>query len=251
MVLSNTRIALAGLFACAILSSSPLALAADYKLTSLDWPPYTAEKLPAQGASSAVVIEAFKAADSKVTISFFPWSRAVNMAKTNDGYIAYFPEYYSTANEADFYYSDPIGVGPLVFIEPADAPVTWDSYDSLKGKKIGVVRDYVNTDELDSRIASKALTADVASDDAKNILKLASGRIDVAVIDLNVFNYLVKNDTAVKAVAGRLKVNPKPLEDKKLYVCFKKNAAGEQAMKVFNEGLKRVDSEAIMKKMMN
>lgn len=251
MRMFSLQSAVSGLCAAVFISMCSAALATDYKSTSLDWPPYTNDKLPAQGASSAVVTEAFKASGNSVKIEFYPWSRAVDMAKTDKGYIAYFPEYYSKANEASFLYSDPIGVGPLVFVERKAAPVTWDTYDSLKGKKIGVVKDYVNTDELDAKIASKVLTADVAPDDVKNILKLAAGRIDVAVIDANVFSYLLKNDASVKAVAGQLQVNSKILEDKKLYVCFKKTPEGEKALKEFNQGLKKIDIEAIMKKYAN
>ena len=251
MDIALARSSFAGLGASAILSLCSSALAADYKITSLDWAPYTNENLPGQGASSAVVTEAFKAAGDNLTIEFYPWSRAVNMARTNKGYIAYFPEYYFKANEVDFLYSDPIGAGPLVFVERKSAPVTWDSYDSLKSKKIGVVKDYENTDELDARIASKALTADIAPDDTKNILKLAAGRVDVAVIDANVYNYLAKNDASVKAVAGQLQINSKILENKMLYVCFKKSPEGEKALAEFNQGLKKIDPDAIMKKFAN
>lgn len=234
--------------AAAALLLSFSAMAADYKMTSLDWPPYTNDKLPAQGATSAVVTAAMKAAGDGLKIEFYPWTRAVNMAKSDAGYIAYFPEYYSKENAAEFLYSDPIGTGPLVFIERKSAPVTWISYDSLKGKKIGVVKDYVNTEELDAKIASKALIADVAPDDVKNLLKLAAGRIDVAVVDINVYNYLTKNDATVKGVAGELQVNAKTLEDKKLFVCFRKSPEGEKALKAFNEGLTKVNINDIMKK---
>lgn len=240
-----------GLGTAVILSLSSHAMAAEFKVTSLDWPPYTNEKLPAKGASSAVVVEAFKASGNTVKIEFYSWTRTVNLVKTDKSYVAYFPEYYSKENEAEFLYSDPIGVGPLVFIERKENPVTWTSYDSLKGKKIGVVKDYVNTEELDAKIASKALSSDEAPDDTKNLLKLAAGRIDVAVVDVNVYNFLVKNDAAIKAVAGQLQVNPKKLEDKKIYVCFSKTPEGQKAMKAFNEGLKSVNPEAIMKKYMN
>lgn len=247
----SLRATILGLSACLFLGMGSNVLAADYKITSLDWAPYTNDRLPAQGASSAVVTEAFKAAGNTAKIEFYPWNRAVDMAKTDKAYIAYFPEYHSKANEADFLYSDPIGVGPLVFVERKADPITWNSYESLKGKRIGVVKGYVNTDELDARIASKALSSDEALDDAKNLLKLAASRVDVAVIDINVFNYLVRNDAAVKAVAGLLQVNGKVLEDKKLYVCFKKSPEGEKALKEFNQGLKKIDAEAIMKKLIN
>lgn len=227
------------------------ALAEDYKMTSLDWPPYTNEKLPAKGATSAVVSEVMRTMGSKVNIEFYAWSRTLNLVKSDNNYIAYFPEYYSKANEADFLYSDPIGSGPLAFIERKTNPILWASYESLKGKKIGIVRDYVNTAELDSKIASKALTGEEAPDDVKNILKLAAGRVDVAVVDVNVYNFLTKSDPLIKEVAGKLQVNGKILEDKKLYVCFKKSPEGEKARLAFNEGLKKIDVNAIMKKYMN
>jgi polar amino acid transport system substrate-binding protein len=193
--------------ASVVLAISVHAMATDFKMTSLDWPPYTDEKLPAQGAASAVVAEAIKASGNHVKIEFYPWSRSVYLVKTGKSHIAYFPEYYSKSNEAEFLYSDPIGVGPLVFIERKANPIQWTTYDSLKGKKIGVVKDYVNTDELDAKIASKVLFADVAPDDVKNILKLAAGRVDIAVIDTNVFNFLVQNNVSVKVTTQVLYIN--------------------------------------------
>ena len=225
--------------------------AAEYKVTSLDWPPYSGERLVAQGFLSAVVSDAFKAAGSSVKIEFFPWNRTVDRARNSEAYVAYFPEYHSKANEAGCLYSDPVGVSPLVLVERKADPVRWESYDALKGRKIGVVRGYVNTEELDARIASKALAADFALDDARNVLKLAAGRVDVAVIDLNVFNYLAKNDSSVEAVAGQLQVNGKFLEDKKLFVCFKRSPEGEKALRAFNLGLKKIDLDPILKKQMN
>lgn len=237
---------LIGIASSLVLASA--ASAADYKMTSLDWPPYTGEKLPAMGASSAVVAEAMKAAGHGVKIEFHQWSRALNLAKSDPAYVAIFPEYYSKERAAESLFSDPIGTGPLVFVERKTAPITWTTYDSLKGKKIGVVKDYTNTDELDAKIASKTLTADVAPDDVKNILKLAAGRLDVAVIDVNVFNFLIKNDASVKAVADQLQINAKTLEDKKLYVAFQKSPEGEAALKAFNQGLKKVNIDEVMRK---
>jgi polar amino acid transport system substrate-binding protein len=38
------------------------------------------------------------------------------------------------------------------------------------------------------------------------------------------------------------------LEDKKLFICFKKGDKGEELAKIYNEGLKKIDIEAIMAK---
>lgn len=224
------------------------ACAADYKITTLDWPPYTGEKLPAMGMSSAVVSEAMKAAGHNAKIEFHSWTRAVNLVTSDDAYTAFFPAYYTKERAAKYLYSDPIGTVQLVFVERKAAPITWTTYDSLKGKKIGVVKDYANTEELDAKIANKTLTADVAPDDVKSLLKLAAGRLDVAVIDVNVFNSLAKSDASVKAVADQLQVNAKPLESKQLFLCFKKSPEGEVALKAFNQGLKKINIEDVMNK---
>ena len=240
-----------GLCASVCLLVGATVQAADYKLTSLEWPPYSGSRLAAQGVLSAVVSDAFKAAGRSVKIEFFPWNRAVDIARNNKDYVAYFPEYHATAKESECLYSDPVGHSPLVLVERKANPLRWNSYDDLSGRKIGVVKGYLNTEELDARIASRVLAVDHALDDARNILKLAAGRVDAAVIDLNVFNYLVKNDASVKAVAGPLQVNAKFLEDKKLFVCFTRSPEGDTARQAFNLGLRKIDVDAVFRKKMN
>ncbi|WP_137938971.1 transporter substrate-binding domain-containing protein [Chitinivorax sp. B] len=215
-------------------------------LTSLDWPPYTSATLQAQGASAAVAKAAFEAMGYKLKIEFYPWSRAVDLAKNSKSHMGYFPEYYSADNAKTFTYSDAMGKGPLGFAERADAPVTWSKLSELASKKIGVVQDYVNTDEFDGMVAAKQLKVDVATDDSKNLLKLGGGRVDLAVVDQNVMNYLLNNDKDVKSLKGKIKFNSKLLEDKKLFICFKKGPAGDKVAKVFNDGLKKINVEQIM-----
>ncbi|MBB5019274.1 polar amino acid transport system substrate-binding protein [Chitinivorax tropicus] len=215
-------------------------------LTSLEWPPYTGQALQNQGASAAVAKAAFEAMGYKLKIEFYPWSRAVGLVKTSKTHMGYFPEYHSTDNAKTFHYSDPIGKGPLGFAERADAPISWSRLSDLASKKIGVVQDYVNTDEFDGMVAAKQLKVDVATDDSKNLLKLGGGRIDLAVVDQNVMNYLLSNDKDLKSLKGKLKFNGKLLEDKNLFICFKKGPEGEKLAKLFNDGLKKINVDQIM-----
>ncbi|QDQ28460.1 amino acid ABC transporter substrate-binding protein [Chitinimonas arctica] len=217
-------------------------------LASLDWPPYTGAKLPDQGASVAVAKAAFKAMGYDLKVEFYPWSRAVQLGKADPGYAGYFPEYDSADVRKDFTLSDPMGTGPLGLAQRIDAPVTWNSIADLANKKVGVVQDYVNTAEFDARVAAKQQRVDVAMDDGKNLLKLGSGRSDLAVVDSNVFTYLMKTDAELKPYVGKLAMNAKVLENKKLYICFKKDAEGQRIAKIFNEGVKKIDVNAIMAK---
>ncbi len=247
MIRRKFTLALGALLAAAAL----LPAQADNKtitLASLEWPPYTGAKLTEQGASVAVAKAAFKAMGYELKVQFFPWSRAVQLGKSDPGYAGYFPEYDSADLRKEFTLSEPMGNGPLGLAQRVDAPFNWSKITDLSAKKIGVVQDYVNTTEFDARVASKQQKVDVAIDDGKNLVKLGAGRLDLAVVDSNVFNYLMKTDPELKPFAGKLAMNAKVLEDKKLFICFKKDAEGQRIAKIFNEGLKKIDVNAIMAK---
>lgn len=228
------------------LSSQAVAQDKIVRLTSLEWPPYTGAALKDQGASAVVAKEAFKAMGYTLIIEFYPWSRAVNLAKDDAKYMGYFPEYASEDIAKEFLFSDPMGVGPLGFAERIDNKVSWSKIDDLSKYRIGVVQDYVNTTEFDQKVAKKQLRADVAPSDVKNLQKLDSKRIDLAVVDRNVFDYLLKNTRELDSAKKTLQFNGKILEDKALYICFKKGPEGERLAKIFKEGVKKVNVAAIM-----
>lgn len=232
---------------CAVLLSN-IGYAEQVKLTSLEWPPYTSESLKEQGASVAVAKAAFEAMGHQLVIEFYPWKRAVYLAKEDPSYDGYFPEYFSEELKKDFILSEPMGSGPLGFAELKTNPITWNSLDDLKKFRVGVVGGYVNTAEFDDMVSKGQLKASVASDDVKNILKLASGRSDLAVVDQNVLSFLLASDASLKGAASDIQFNGRLLEDKQLYICFKKGPRGEKISKIFNEGLTKIDVKAIMKK---
>lgn len=218
-------------------------------LTSLDWPPYSGNTLKEQGASVAVAKAAFKAMGYNLVVEFLPWSRAVNLAKQpGSKYMGYFPEYYSDDVAKEFAYSDAMGTGPLGFAQNAKKPVNWNSLDDLSNFSIGVVRDYVNTTEFDSRVASGKIKVIPVSADVNNMQKVAAGRIDMAVVDKNVMNYLFANDPKLASMKGKASFNSKLLEDKKLYVCFKNSGQGTKLRDIYNQGLQKIDVKAIMDK---
>lgn len=229
----------------ALLSITTSAAAEKMSLTSLEWPPYTSDAMDAKGASAKVVADALAEVGMELDIQFYPWQRAVNMAKSDAAFIGYFPEYHSTAIEEEFIFSEPIGSSPLGFIERKDESIAWKTLNDLKAYTIGVVSGYVNTTDFDAMMASGDIKTEAVSDDATNIKKVAGGRIHMAVIDKNVFNYLLKTDPALAGMGDKLQFNANVLEDKKLYVCVRKSPEGEAAIAKLNEGIAKIDPEAI------
>ena len=233
---------LAGGFISLYLSS--IAFGETVYLTSLDWPPYSGNELKNQGASVAVAKAAFQAMGHELVVEFYPWSRAVALAQNNAKYVGYFPEYFYESD--DFLFSDSMGKGPLGFVESKAKPVSWANLSDLSPYTIGIVQGYVNTDELDTMIANGELKASAVVSDSQNILKVSTGRVALAVIDSNVLNYLLANDSSVRPAVGKVQMNANILVDKDLYVAFRNEASGQKWQDIYNQGLMKIDINAIM-----
>lgn len=214
-------------------------------LTSLTWPPYSGKSLEQQGASVAVAKAAFKAQGHELVVEFYPWTRAVKMAsQANSKHVGYFPEYQYETNE--FIFSDEMGVGPLGLVQNKSKPINYSTLADLSGKRIGVVQDYVNTKELDDMIAAGTIKADAVPSDVLNVKKVGAGRIDAAVIDTNVLNYLLATDKSLKSLQSKVEMNSKLLQNKKLYIAFRNDADGKKWQQIYNEGLSKIDVDSIM-----
>ncbi|ARC91843.1 ABC transporter [Vibrio coralliilyticus] len=213
-------------------------------LTSLEWPPYAGRSLDSQGASVAVVKAAVEAMGHELTVEFYPWERAVHLAKNQAKYAGYFPEYYFEAS--DLIFSEPIGTGPLGFVENKANPISWSNLQDLKSTKIGVVRGYVNTEELDSMIASGVLQFEAVTSDSQNLKKVSGQRIPLAVIDSNVLSYLLASDKSLKGAKDKVQMNAKLLEEKQLFIAFGNDETGKKWKSIVDQGLKKIDANQIM-----
>lgn len=213
-------------------------------LTSLEWPPYTSPNLTHQGATTMVVKAAVEVMGHELNVELYPWQRSVMLAKTQPKYAGYFPEYYFESEDVIF--SQSIGSGPLGFAEHTSTPITWSSLQDLKTVKLGVINGYVNTQKLDDMIANGDIEVEAVVRDSQNLHKLAKKRISLAVIDSNVFSYLLSTDSTLRQQKGRLQMNPKILADKQLFIAFLNDEEGKKWKKVVDEGLNKIDVDKIM-----
>jgi polar amino acid transport system substrate-binding protein len=211
------------------------------RLTSLEWPPYSGKDLPQQGSSVAIARKAFAAMGYTLEVTFFPWSRAVALAKDkNSQFAGYFPEYYAQDTAEQFIYSKEIGSGPLGFAERIDNSISWSTLTDLAPYDIGIVQDYINTKDFDVLARSNALTTSITINDTNNLKKLVSSRIDLAVVDKNVMEYLFTTDPSLMRKAHLAQFNKQLLEEKKLYICFKKTERGQQYSELLSQGLQQI-----------
>ncbi|ABI39354.1 conserved hypothetical ABC transporter protein [Shewanella sp. MR-4] len=232
------------LMLCCLLSMANTVFADTLKLTSLLWPPYSGQQLAQQGASVAVAQAAFARMEQQLLVDFYPWSRAIKLAAMpSSDYIGYFPEYYFETDK--FVFSKPIGISPLGLVEQKSHPISWHYLTDLNRYTLGVVKDYVNTDSLDLMIASGSQPVEAVTSDEQNIKKVAAGRIDGAVIDVNVLYFLLKQPH-LQPLADKLQVNKQLLANKQLYVAFRNTEEGRHWRDVFDQGLAQLDIESIM-----
>lgn len=238
------RRAFAMLILAGCIASQGWVYAETVRLTSLHWPPYSGKSLPAEGASIAVAKAAFAAMGHQLEVDFYPWSRAVKLAhQNNTPYVGYFPEYYY--DTVEFVFSLPMGMSPLGLVEQRKYPISWVSVKDLRAYRLGVVQDYVNTEELDRAIADDLQPAEVVTSDEYNIKKVAAGRIDAAVIDVYVMRFLLRQPK-LGSLADKVQLNSQLLANKNLYVAFKNTPEGRRWQAIFNEGLQRIDVAEIM-----
>lgn len=231
------------LFACLFLSITAAAPAsADVlRLTTLHWPPYTGVGLPRLGSMTAVVSGAAARVGDRMELRVLPWKRAVRTGESAPGYAGYYPLYRTEERETRCHLSAPIGHSPLGLVEPADAPLPWETEADLAPYVIGTVEGYANTPTFDRLVAEGSLTVDPAVNDLTNLRKVLAGRIDAAVIDRNVMAYLVATTPDLRDRRDALHFNAHLLADKSLHVCFRRTDQGRARRDRFNRGLAAVD----------
>ncbi|GIU10455.1 substrate-binding periplasmic protein [Shewanella morhuae] len=229
---------------CLILMGVSITKADTLKLTSLLWPPYSGPLLVEQGASIAVVRAALKVMGHQLEVDFYPWSRTVKLASMpHSDYLGYFPEYYYETE--NFIFSKSIGVSPLGLVEQKAHPMNWNVIEDLNRYTLGVVKDYVNIQAFDSMVLSGVQPIEAVTSDEHNIKKVAAGRIDAAVMDVNVSHYLLKQKS-LQPLADKLQINRHILANKQLYIAFRNTDEGRRWRDTFDQGLAQIDVEKVI-----
>lgn len=224
-----------------LFSSSALAENKTVVLTSLSWPPYSSEKMQGGGASIHVVRTALAAVGFELEVIFYPWQRTVHEARRDKRVDGFFPEYYSKERTRSFFYSDPVGWSPVGFAEHWPGSRHWRTLDDLKEYRIGVVDGYINYGPFDAMVAKGEIRTDGSVSDTTNLRKVLAGRVDMAVVDKNSFDYLTRHDPILSKNRENLVFRERLLNLHELFVCFKKTPRGEFLVSLLNKGLSLID----------
>lgn len=204
-----------------LLLLSPLRLMAEtVRLTTLEWPPFTTQSLPDGGLTGHIVKRVFAEAGLDVQFDFYPWQRAMWLAADPaQHYSGYFPKYFADDLDKRWHISTSVGSSVLGLAQQAGPPIHWHRLEDLASYRIGVVAGYINTPEFDAMMANQQLHTFAVDGDHLNLRKLQRDRLDLAVIDRDVFYWLIHHDD--KLHPEQLQFNPKILEHKSLHIMFR------------------------------
>ncbi|MGL4838501.1 MAG: substrate-binding periplasmic protein [Shewanella sp.] len=227
-----------------VLGIGPHTKADTLTLTSLLWPPYSGEQLVEQGVSIAVTRAALQVMGHQLEVDFYPWSRAIKLTTVpNSPYMGYLPEYYYDTEQ--FVFSRTIGTSPLGLVEAKSRPISWSVIADLTRYRLGVVKNYVNTNALDDMIKAGLQPVEPVTSDEHNIRKVAAGRVDAAVIDVNVLRYLLTHYT-LQPLSDKVQMNRRYLAEKPLYIAFRNTEQGRHWRDIVDQGLAQIDIEGII-----
>lgn len=164
-----------------------------WKITSLDWQPYSGSDMASQGNSIQKLRELLRKEGINLIVDFFPWLRSKNKAKKEE-YIGYFPAWPEEVDEG-FVASKPVDWSELSILKQTGTNVSFENIEDLfKKYQVGIIQTYVYPKIIDDAMKKYPDHVNKAPDETSLLKKLSGGRHPVAITDPNVMLYLASKE---------------------------------------------------------
>lgn len=212
-----------------------LPVAAQLRLATLEYPPYSSQALPAGGSIVELTVRAFATQGHVAQVDFLPWARVRADLRSGNyqGALALWPQ---EIIEEQLIASRPLFYSQLGFFVRKSKPVAYKNLAELRGRRVGIVRGYGYPPNL----LRSGFSAEEAVDDISNLRKLAARRFDLVLLERTVGEYLIKQDADLR---GRLRWQEPALERIPLFVGFTPQKPGQPDWAViFAHGLAELHS---------
>ena len=209
------------------------------RLTNGEWQPYLSKDTLHYEYASHIVTEAFALVGVEVENCFFPWKRSFKLAKegTWDGTVVWL---YTDERREHFLYSQGVVQTKYAFFYLKGSDFDWNSYEGLRGIRIGGTLQYTYGEEFDAAEKAGIINTNRAPSDEIGLKKLLKGRIEAFPGEVKV-TYAQIRDTFSQEDAALFTHHPKAINEAPMHLLLSKNVAGNEAMRdLFNEGLKRL-----------
>ncbi|MCG8685905.1 MAG: ABC transporter substrate-binding protein [Desulfobacterales bacterium] len=214
------------------------------RLSTINWEPYTGEKLPSHGFFSKLVVESFARAGYKVEFFYLPWARALLETKKGnfDGVMT---AYWKKERTEYLHYPDTVYKVKENFVALKSNSINYAGIlASLKGYSVGVLNRSIQAEELEKA----GIKTQPISDQAQNVNKLLLGRIDTMLIPTPIFFYHLK-EIAPKFDNSQIKILHPPYKIYDMFVAFsKKRQNYKELTEDFNKGLNYIKADGSYEK---
>jgi polar amino acid transport system substrate-binding protein len=217
-----------------------------WKITSLEWPPFTGKNLPDGGAGIKALRAALKTQGITLQVEFYPWTRAIQVARQPD-YIGVFPCWPEDVDVAakGFEKLPTLFSSPIVIAQNKAKPLSMQSLNDLTGLTIGVVQDYANTAAFNQMVIDKRIKTSISQSDLDGLKALNAQRTDGMLIDLNVLNYLLSHKLTY--AAQNITANSGWHEDKELSLdIVKLHPKKAHIQEIYTRAITAVDAQKIV-----
>lgn len=176
-----------------IITSKPVVAEEVWRITSLNWEPYSGAQLPGQGASIQALRALLQPHGIRLEVEFYPWRRAQMLAQS-EGYIGYFPAWPEEV-QPGFVGSSAIDYSHLAIIKRSNQSLHFSTLDALfREYRIGLVKTYVYPHYIADLIEKYPEQVIWAETEKALMRKLSIGRHPVAITDPKVMRYQVDQE---------------------------------------------------------
>ena len=209
------------------------------RLTNGEWQPFLSKDVPHNGFASHIVTEAFALVGVEVECGFFPWKRAMKLAREGawDG-----TAIWGTSEErlANFHFTDAVVPTTYVFFHLKSTAFDWGDYDDLADLKVGGTVEYYYADDFEAAEKAGVFHTIRGRSDEVGLKNLLKGRIDVFPGEVMV-TYEQIREIFSEQEAALFTHHAKVIVDKPMFVLLNKDVSGNERMRdLFNEGLQQL-----------
>lgn len=217
------------------LTFSEKTLADTITLSGDEWSPYLVEKPEIGGVVYDIVNTAFSREGHQVEWLFYPWARALFLART--GKVTGLADaWFSEERNKDFLFSSPFLINRLSFLKRRDKEITWNTYEDLTPYTIAQVNQAVVSAEFEKNDNLKKHQVPSVTTALKLLL---SGRVDLFGDDeINIMETMRKN---FPEELEKVDFVTKPIVTNKLYFIASRSRPDHiDVISAFNAGLAKI-----------
>lgn len=182
------------------------------------------------GATTEIVEAVLARLGHEITLHAMPTKRAQALAGKGE-YALFFTLTKNPVRESLFHFTDPVATIADFFFKREGDPITWTRMDDLRGKIIGATEGYNYAPVFLEAWKNGTLEVDGISSltpELQHLRKLKEGRIDLAICERSVCNYLLQTWKTELSGLTRIDRNIGPVRT--FHVAISRNWPGAETL---------------------